>query len=212
MLKVNEIFCSIQGESTFAGLPCVFVRLTGCNLRCSFCDTKYAYFEGTDFSINEIIKRVNLFDCNLVEITGGEPLLQKKSVELANQLLREGKQVLVETNGSLDISALNKPIIRILDIKCPGSGESEKTYWKNIPNLHSNDNVKFVITNHKDFYWATGVVKKYDLIKKANVLFSPAFNILDAKKLSKWILDLGLPIRVQLQLHKYIWQPTKRGV
>ena len=211
-MKVNEIFCSIQGESTFAGLPCVFVRLTGCNLRCSYCDTKYAYKEGEEKSINEIIKKVNSYNCNLVEITGGEPLAQAGCINLANALVGDQKKVLVETNGSLDISALNEPVVRILDIKSPGSKEQDKMYWDNLMKLRFEDNVKFVITSQNDFDWAVTIVEKYKLLDQATVLFSPAFSILLPEKLANWILEKSLPIRMQLQLHKYIWHPEKRGV
>ncbi|MBC8182341.1 radical SAM protein [candidate division KSB1 bacterium] len=211
-MKVNEIFYSIQGESTFAGLPCVFVRLTGCILRCSYCDTKYAYEEGEEKSIDEIIKIVNSYNCNLVEITGGEPLLQSETVELTNKLVENQKVVLVETNGSLDISVLKEPVVRIVDIKCPGSKEHQKMFWDNLRNLRPDDNVKFVLTDRYDFDWALIIVEKFELLDKANVLFSPAFKILEPEKLSNWILKTSLPIRMQLQLHKYIWHPNKRGV
>ena len=212
MLKVNEIFYSIQGESIFAGLPCVFVRLTGCNLRCRYCDTKYAYEEGDEISIKGILGKVEKYNCDLVEITGGEPLIQSQSIELAKALIKDGKKVLVETNGSLDISALEEPIIRIMDIKCHGSKEHEKMNWDNIQDLRQNDNVKFIIADREDFNWAIDKVIKFDLLNKSEVLFSPVFEILDPEKLSKWILEFSLPIRLQLQIHKYIWQPSKRGV
>lgn len=211
-MKINEIFYSIQGESTFAGLPCVFVRLTGCNLRCSYCDTKYAYAEGEEKSINEIINIVNSYNCNLVEITGGEPLLQSETIELTNRLVENQKAVLVETNGSLDISALKEPVVRIVDIKCPGSTEHQKMFWDNLKNLRPDDNVKFVLTDRYDFDWAVKTVKKFELVEKANVLFSPVFGIVKPEMLSDWILETSLPIRMQLQIHKYIWHPDKRGV
>lgn len=212
MLKVNEIFYSIQGESTFAGLPCVFVRLSGCNLRCSYCDTRYAYEEGSNLSLDKIQEKVSCYNCDLVEITGGEPLLQNETVELANILVKQGKKVLVETNGTQDISVLKSPIVRILDIKCPGSGESEKMNWENITNLRAGDNVKFVISNRADFDWAVKIVKEYELLLKTETLFSPAFGILKSKILSQWLLEVSLPIRLQLQIHKYIWQASQRGV
>jgi len=211
-MKVNEIFYSIQGESTFAGLPCVFVRLTGCNLRCSYCDTKYAYDDGDEISIDEIIKRVKSYNCDLVEITGGEPLFQNDCVELVDNMLKSKIKILVETNGSLDISRLKEPVIRILDVKCPGSKENQKMYWDNLRNLRPDDNVKFVLTNRDDFDWAIAIVEKFYLFNKANVLFSPAFNLLEPEHLADWILKTSLPIRMQLQLHKYIWHPNKRGV
>ena len=211
-MKVNEIFYSIQGESAFSGLPCVFIRLTGCNLQCSYCDTKYAYDEGEEKSIDEIIQKVKTYNCNLVQITGGEPLLQADCIILTNELVNNQKQVLVETNGSQDISELKAPIVRILDVKCPGSKEQDKMYWDNLVNLRSDDNVKFVISNRDDFDWALNIIKKYELLRKSNVLLSPAFRILKPETLSNWILEKSLPIRMQLQLHKYIWHPENRGV
>ena len=212
MLKVNEIFYSIQGESTFSGLPCVFIRLTGCNLRCSYCDTTYAYEEGENLSVSLIMEKVEQFNCNLVEITGGEPLLQSACAELAKSLVMKGKTVLVETNGSIDISPLSSPIIRIVDIKCPGSGEHKKNFWKNLEHLRYNDNIKFVITDKNDFSWAVQIVQNYALLERAQVIFSPAFNLLAPELLARWILESTLPIRMQLQIHKYIWRPSQRGV
>ncbi len=211
-MKVNEIFYSIQGESTFTGLPCVFVRLAGCNLRCTYCDTEYAYDDGEEMSVDEIIKEVNSYNSDLVEITGGEPLFQNDCVKLADNLLKSKKKVIVETNGSLDISTLKEPVIRILDVKCPGSKEHQKMYWDNLRNLRPDDNVKFILTNRDDFDWAAKKVEKFELLDKANVLFSPAFNILKPELLADWILKTSLPIRMQIQLHKYIWHPNKRGV
>jgi len=212
MLRVNEIFYSIQGESTFAGLPCVFVRLTGCNLRCSYCDTQYAYEQGNDLSLTEIQQQIFNYNCNLIEITGGEPLLQPETVDLAKSLSEHNKQVLVETNGTKNIAVLPPPIIRIMDIKCPGSGEATKMDWNNIERLRFNDNVKFVISDHNDFNWAVKAVKNYHLLNRSSVLFTPAFGLLKPEILSKWMLNLSLPIRLQLQIHKYIWKPNRRGV
>jgi len=212
MLKVNEIFYSIQGESTFAGLPCVFIRLTGCNLRCRYCDTQYAYQEGRSMDVELALQEMSKFNCALVEITGGEPLLQKETSELASRLIEQGNQVLVETNGTKNIDVLPEPAIRIMDIKCPGSGESEKTDWENLRRLRSNDNVKFVIASRVDFEWSVQVIKKYQLLSRTVVLFSPTFGILDPGTLAQWILESSLPVRLQLQLHKYIWAPDRRGV
>lgn len=212
MLKVNQIFYSIQGESTFAGLPCIFIRLTGCNLRCSYCDTQYAYEEGKDFFLIEIQQKVNQYNCNLIEITGGEPLLQTETVKLAGNFIKQGKNVLVETNGTQNIDLLPEPIIRIIDIKCPGSGEFDKIDWNNIDRIRANDNVKFVISHRQDFDWAVRTVQKYNLLTRSTVLFLPAFGILDPQNLAEWILQFSLPIRLQLQLHKYIWDPNKRGI
>ncbi len=212
MIKVNEIFYSIQGESTCAGLPCVFVRLTGCNLRCCYCDTQYAYTDGTNLSLAEIQNKVSKFNANLIEITGGEPLLQSQVVYLSRNFIDQGKTVLVETNGTQNIAQLPAPAIRIMDIKCPGSGESDKMDWKNIDRLRARDNVKFVLSNREDFDWAVEVVLRYNLLDRATILFSPTFGLLNPEVLASWMLDLSLPIRLNLQLHKYIWNPNQRGV
>ncbi|UCE06509.1 MAG: radical SAM protein [bacterium] len=212
MLKINEIFYSIQGESTYAGLPCLFIRLTGCNLRCRYCDTQYAYAEGKDTDLNEILNRVNQYNCNLIEITGGEPLLQSETFQLAKSLIEQGKKVLVETNGTQNIDLLPEPVIRIMDVKCPGSGESNRMDWNNIDRLRANDNVKFVISHREDFDWAVNTVERFNLLKSAIVLFSPAFGLMKSEILAEWMLKLSLPIRLNLQLHKYIWDPKRRGV
>ena len=203
-MKINEIFKSIQGESGFAGLPCVFVRLTGCNLRCSYCDTTYAYEEGSEISIDEILRRVKRFNCPLVEITGGEPLLQAETYSLVNKLLDAGEQVLIETNGSLDICRIDERAIRIMDIKCPASGESDKIRWENIDNLRQSDEIKFVLSDRGDYEWAKGVIEKHRLISKAKVLLSVAFDRLAPEKVVEWMLKDNLNVRFQLQLHKYI--------
>lgn len=212
MLKVNEIFYSIQGESTYIGLPCVFVRLTGCNLRCRYCDTQYAFHDGINLTLLEIEEQVSRFDCQLIEITGGEPLLQLPVVDLAQDLIHQGKKVLVETNGTQSIDLLPEDAIRIMDIKCPGSRESHQMDWENIDRLKANDNVKFVISHREDFDWAVHVIDKFNLIDKTQVLFSPAFGLLNPADLVQWMLKLTLPIRLNLQLHKYIWDTQKRGV
>jgi 7-carboxy-7-deazaguanine synthase len=212
MLKVNEIFYSIQGESTYSGLPCVFIRLTGCNLRCKYCDTQYALDEGEGLTLAEIQKRVAYYDCNLIEITGGEPLLQAPVANLSKNLIEQGKTVLIETNGTQNIDQLPDQTIRIMDIKCPGSGESIKMNWENIDRLRADDNVKLVISHREDFDWAISVVKTYNLLNKVNVLFSPAYGILNPEILAEWLLKLSLPIRLNLQIHKYIWHPNRRGV
>jgi 7-carboxy-7-deazaguanine synthase len=204
MIKVNEIFYSIQGESAYAGLPCVFIRLTGCNLRCRYCDTQYAFEQGINLSLSEIQQQVSHYGCNLIQITGGEPLLQSPVVDLSKSLIEPGKTILVETNGTQNIDLLPVPIIRIMDIKCPGSGESNKTDWNNIDRLRASDNVKFVISHRKDFDWAVNVVKKYKLINRAIILFSPAYGLLKPEDLARWLLEVSLPIRLNLQLHKYM--------
>ncbi|HLA36963.1 MAG TPA: radical SAM protein [Candidatus Brocadiales bacterium] len=211
-LRVNEIFKSIQGESTYAGLPCSFIRLTGCNLRCSYCDTTYAFEKGIDMSIEEILADMGLLGCNLVEITGGEPLLQEGTGGLVKSLLGEGYKVLVETNGSLDIDVLPEGTIRIVDVKCPGSGMSERMDWKNMERLRPTDEVKFVLSSQEDYTWARGIIDKYALLDKSKVLMGVAYGKLDPRPLAEWILQDGLEVRLQLQLHRYIWPPgTQEG-
>ncbi len=211
-LVVNEIFKSIQGESWFAGLPCVFVRLTGCNLRCKYCDTKYAYEEGEEFSVEEVVDRVAEYNCPMADITGGEPLLQDETPELAKALLQNARTVLVETNGSLDIDVLPKGLVRIVDVKCPDSGESEEMLWENMDQLVKTDEVKFVLQSRPDYEWAKSVVQDHELLRRCMVLFSPAFGVLQPRTLAEWILADNLTVRLNLQLHKYIWSPDKRGV
>lgn len=212
MLKVNQIFHSIQGESTYAGLPCVFIRLTGCNLRCSYCDTIYAYDAGEMMSIQAIEERVQKYRCNLVEITGGEPLLQRHTPLLTETLLKAGKTVMIETNGTFDVRVLPGETIRIIDLKCPDSGESGKIMWQNFDHLYKHDQVKCVIDSRKDFDWAIKIIRKYQLLSRTSVLFAPVFKHLAPELLAGWILDAGLPIRLQLQLHKYIWHPERQDV
>jgi 7-carboxy-7-deazaguanine synthase len=211
-LKVNEIFKSIQGESTYAGLPCSFVRLTGCNLRCNYCDTVYAFDKGIDMGLEEILSDMELMGCSLVEITGGEPLLQEGTGELVKELLGEGYKVLVETNGSLNIDVLPEGAIRVMDLKCPDSGMSERMDWKNIERLRSTDEVKFVLSSRRDYDWAKGIIDKYALREKAKVLMAVAFGKLEPRPLAYWMLQDGLEVRLQLQLHRYIWPPgTQEG-
>lgn len=212
IIKVNEIFKSIQGESTYAGLPCVFVRLTGCNLRCSYCDTQYAYEGGKDWSILELAEKIEKYNCNLVEITGGEPLLQSDSRKLINELAFRKMKVLVETNGSMSIRGIDKRATIIMDMKCPGSGMSNKNLFDNINHLKPSDEVKFVIGSRQDYTWAQFIVKEFGLSERCNVLFSPVYGKLSPKKLAEWIIKGAAPVRFQLQLHKYIWSPDMRGV
>jgi len=204
-MRVNEIFKSIQGESSYAGLPFVFVRFTGCNLRCTYCDTTYAYEEGFEISEKELIERIKAYNIKSVEITGGEPLLQQGVYSLTDRLVKTGYTILIETNGTLDISQLNEKIIRIVDIKCPGSGESEKTRWENLEDLRGNDEVKFVIMDRKDYEWTKAICSKFSLTKRFMVNLSPVHNILPAEKLAEWLLEDNLNVRLNLQLHKYIW-------
>ncbi|MBD3223601.1 MAG: radical SAM protein [Caldithrix sp.] len=212
-LRINEIFFSIQGESTYAGQPCIFIRLSYCNLRCNYCDTEYAFYEGTEHTLVDILNETAQFDAKLVEITGGEPLLQNNVLALMQELSNRGYNVLLETAGHRDISVVDERVIRIMDIKCPSSGESQKMYWKNLEYLTHKDQVKFVIGHRLDYDYAKDITKKYNLSAKVHaVLFSPVFGLLDNRVLSEWILQDQLPVRFQIQLHKYIWEPDRRGV
>ncbi|HSP88209.1 MAG TPA: 7-carboxy-7-deazaguanine synthase QueE [Ignavibacteriaceae bacterium] len=212
MIKINEIYFSIQGESSKAGLPCVFVRLTYCNLRCSYCDTEYAFYEGKDFSIEQIINEVKKYNCKLVEITGGEPLLQEECLGLMKKLSDEGYEVLLETGGSLPIKNVDQRVMIIMDLKCPSSEMIKKNLYENIEYLKPTDEVKFVIGNREDYEWSKEIIEKYDLINKANILFSVVFSELEPVKLVDWILEDKLNVRFQLQMHKFIWDPAAKGV
>jgi len=214
MLRVNEIFYSIQGESTFAGFPCIFIRLTGCNLRCTYCDTKYAYEEGDDIPLDRILATVKGFDCNLIEVTGGEPLIQDETPDLIAALIKKGYTVLLETNGSQDISTIDTRCARIVDIKCPSSGMDNKNYLKNLDYITPNDQLKFVIAHRRDYLYAKKVLDKPSIKRRKKLLinFSPVFNEIDLKDLAKWILADNLPVRLQIQLHKYIWGEHTKGV
>lgn len=209
---VSEIFRSIQGESSFAGLPCVFVRLAGCNLRCRYCDTRHALEDGETMSMEDILQRVDSYGVNLVEITGGEPLVQDGTPRLAGALLERGHQVLVETNGSLDISVLPEGTVRVMDIKCPSSGESQHTMWENIWRLKPYDEVKFVVSDRHDYEWARGIILENFGHSKTKVLLGTVFGELPTRNLVEWMLEDRLPVRFQLQIHKYIWPHDKRGV
>jgi len=211
-VKIHEIYQSIQGESSYAGLPCVFVRTSGCNLRCSWCDTPQAFEEGEEISISAILEKVHGFDCRWVEITGGEPLLQEESSLLIKTLLDENYTVLVETSGSLSIQSLDQRAVIILDIKCPGSGMSASMDWENLRYLKKNDEVKFVISDRADFDWAKQILGNYRALDGKTIHFSPVFEQIAAKQLASWILEEGLPVRLQMQLHKYIWDPKMKGV
>ena len=213
MLKVNEIFYSIQGESSFAGLACVFVRLTGCNLRCSWCDTTYAYEEGFDISVAEITARIQAYPCSLVEITGGEPLLQNGTPSLAKLLLDKGYSVLVETNGSQDISLLDPRCIRIVDMKCPSSGESEKNDLSNLERLTLQDEVKFVVGSREDYVFAKALLARLpDFCTIKNIHFSPLCAMLPPARLAGWMLEDGISARLSLQVHTTIWPGKLRGI
>lgn len=211
LLKVNEIFYSIQGESSFAGIPCVFIRLSGCNLRCTYCDTRYAFTEGKKITIDQIIQKVNQYQCPIIEITGGEPLLQDETIQLAEKLCQLNYTVLIETNGTQDIRSLPKQVIRIIDIKCPGSGENKKINWNILNQLESNDELKFVVSSLEDYQWAKKIILEYNLIEKSKILISPVYNKLHPRILAEWILQDKLNIRLQIQLHKTIWFNQKQG-
>ena len=213
MLTINEIFHSIQGESTYAGRPCVFVRLTACDLRCRWCDTPYAFHEGRKMSVDEVLADVEARGCPTVEVTGGEPLLQPDVYSLMQRLLDSGKTVLIETGGHRSIADVPAGVIRIMDVKCPGSGESDKNDWSNLALLTKSDEVKFVIADRADYEFARDLLRKENLAARVNaVLFSPVHGELDAKLLSEWVIADRLDVRVQLQVHKYIWSPETRGV
>jgi len=211
-LLVNEIFYSIQGESIYSGRPCIFVRLTGCNLRCTYCDTRYAYEEGEEMEIPEILDRIYALKCPLVEITGGEPLIQKETPLLICELLEKGYEVMMETNGSLDISCVDERCIKIVDIKCPSSGESDKNDLKNLQKLNQKDQVKFIIDNRGDYEYAKNIVaSKCRKVSPGNILFSPVSEEMTPDKLAKWILADYLNVRLHLQLHKIIWPDRQSG-
>ncbi|MFO7446923.1 MAG: radical SAM protein [Ignavibacteriaceae bacterium] len=212
MLKVNEIYFSIQGESSKAGLPCVFVRLTYCNLRCTYCDTEYAFYEGKDQSVDEIIAEVKKYNCRLVEITGGEPLVQNESTGLMERLCEEGYEVLLETGGSLPVKDIDQRVKIILDLKCPSSGMLKKNYYENINYLKKTDEIKFVIGTREDYEWTKDMINKYDLTGKCEILLSVVFGQLEPLTLVDWILKDNLKVRFQLQMHKFIWEPTAKGV
>ena len=213
LVTINEIFYSVQGESTYAGRPCVFVRLTACDLRCSWCDTPYAFHEGGKRALDDVLAEVARFDCPLVEVTGGEPLLQEDVYPLMQGLLDRGKTVLLETGGHRSTARVPETVVTILDIKCPGSGEAHRMHWDNLDRLRPHDEAKFVIKDRADYDYARDIMTRYDLPHRAAAIhMSPVHGVLDPKTLSEWVLADHLPVRVQLQLHKYIWTPETRGV
>mgnify|MGYP001586651796 CR=1 FL=1 len=212
-MKISEIFFSIQGESSYAGLPCIFIRLAGCNLRCIYCDTVYAQDveDGYGMSIDDILHEIKKFKCKIVEITGGEPLMQDETIPLIKKLLAKGCKVLLETNGTINLKDIDKRVVKIMDIKTPGSFPSQAFNEGNLKYLKKNDEIKFVLVDRNDYEWAKELIRKYCLEKSANVLFSPAHKRLLPDKLSEWILGDGLHVRLQPQLHKIIWG-EKKGV
>ena len=211
-LDISEIFFSIQGESARMGLPCVFVRLSFCNLRCRWCDSQYTFTPGTLHSLDEIVEQVSSYPCRLVEITGGEPLLQEPVFPLMARLCDLGYEVLLETSGSLDIERVDRRVHRIVDVKCPGSGMEARNRPANLAVLRDTDEIKFVLADRRDYEWARERVLEENLAARCPVLFSPVFGDLEARRLAEWILADGLPVRYQLQLHKFIWEPSTRGV
>ena len=209
-LVINEIFHSIQGESSYAGLPCVFVRLTACNLRCTWCDTTYSFHEGQPMALGDVIVKVLEYDCPLVEITGGEPLLQPNVFPLMTRLCDLGKHVLLETSGSVDVSPVDPRVVKIMDLKCPGSGEADKNLYDNLRHLDKKDEVKFVIADRADYDWAKQKLLEHRIL--GTVLFAPVWEKLPLKTLADWILADKLPVRMQTQWHKHIWGANARGV
>ena len=214
MLRVTEIFRSIQGESTHAGRPCTFVRLTGCPMRCTWCDSEYTFTGGEHISLDEVMKQVHDFGCRLVEVTGGEPLAQREGFDLIKRLCDEDYEVLVETGGYVSTEDLDQRAKIILDVKCPASGEAERNHWPNLTRLRPHlDEVKFVVANRDDWDFARKVVGDYDLESRAgSILISPAWEQIDLQELADWIVESGLKMRMQLQMHKYIWGPDTTGV
>jgi 7-carboxy-7-deazaguanine synthase len=213
VLRINEIFYSIQGESSRAGERCIFVRMTGCGLRCSYCDTEYAFFEGADMPVASVFDRVREFECKLVELTGGEPLEQEGVYPLIDRLLSEGYDVMIETGGHVDISRVDRRVKRIVDLKTPSSGMQNRNLFSNMAALTPNDEVKFVIGSREDYDWAKEKIEAYDIAAKAGtILFSPVHGVLPEHELAEWILTDKMPVRFQVQLHKIIWPATLRGV
>ncbi|OGW49303.1 MAG: 7-carboxy-7-deazaguanine synthase [Nitrospirae bacterium RBG_19FT_COMBO_58_9] len=212
MLRVTEIFHSIQGESSYTGQPCVFVRLTGCPLRCTWCDTDYAFYGGQESSVDDTLAKVESYGCRLVEVTGGEPLAQPESLPLMTRLCDAGYTVLLETSGAVDIVPVDPRVHVILDVKCPGSGMMDRIHWPNLSQLAAKDEVKFVLADRADYDWAREILARYDIARRCPVHFSPVFASLDLRQLAEWILADRLPVRCQLQMHKYIWAPDMRGV
>ena len=211
-LKINEIYYSIQGESSYMGKPCIFIRLTYCNLRCTYCDSEYTFHEGNDMSIDDIIDKIKKYSCKLVEVTGGEPLFQKNCINLLKKLVDLKYDVLLETSGSLSIENVPKEVVNIIDFKCPSSNMKKKNYWENIQFIKPEDEIKFVIGNKEDYDWAKEKINKYNLIDTCTVLMSHIYKKIEPKTITKWILEDSLDVRFQIQLHKEIWEDKEKGV
>ena len=211
-LIINEIFHSIQGEGSLAGFPCIFIRLTYCNLRCTYCDTEYAFEEGKEMSFEDILLHISQYKTKLVEVTGGEPLMQKSSLALMTLLADKGYTVLLETGGSLSIAEVDQRAKIIMDVKCPSSKMARKNDYTNIAHLKATDEVKFVIGTEEDYEWSKSILQQYNLLNTCSIIFSTVFGVLEPVTLSNWILADNLPVRFQLQMHKYIWSPETRGV
>lgn len=210
-MRITEIYKSIQGESSYAGLPCVFIRTTGCDLRCSWCDSEFTFSGGTSMTLDQIIAEVETYDCELVELTGGEPMLQPEIYELAERLADAGHTVLIETGGHRDISKLDQRVVRIMDLKCPASGECEKNLWSNLEHLRPHDEVKFVLADRGDYDWMLQTIREHRLEDRVKLLISTAFGSVKPEQVVAWMLEDKLRARFQLQLHKYIWRPEERG-
>ena len=211
-LKINEIYYSIQGESSYTGLPCIFIRLTYCNLRCTYCDSEYTFHDGEDMTVNEIMAKIKQYKCNLVEVTGGEPLFQKGCIELLQKLIDSKYNVLLETSGSLSIKNVPKKVINIIDFKCPSSNMKKKNYWENLEFIKEKDEIKFVIGDKEDYEWAKRKINEYNLTSKCMVLMSPVYKEIKSKTIIKWILNDNLDVKFQIQLHKNIWENETKGV
>jgi len=209
-MRITEIYLSIQGESSYAGLPCVFVRTTGCDLRCVWCDSEFTFTGGRTMTLDQIMEEVEKYACELVELTGGEPLLQPEIYELATRLADSGRTVLIETGGHRDISKLDPRVVRIMDLKCPASGECEKNLWSNLAQLRPSDEVKFVIADRGDYEWTLNTIREHRLEDRAKLLISTAFGMIESAQVVAWMLEDKLRARFQLQLHKYIWPPDER--
>jgi 7-carboxy-7-deazaguanine synthase len=209
-MQITEIYKSIQGESTYAGLPCIFVRTTGCDLRCKWCDSEFTFSGGTKMTVAEVLAEVERLDCELVELTGGEPMLQHDIYQLATELADRGHRVLIETGGHRDVSELDPRVIRIMDLKCPDSGECSKNLFANLEHLRPDDEVKFVIASRADYEWARAMIARYGLEDRVKILVSTAFGIIRPEQVVEWLLEDKLRARFQLQLHKYVWPPDER--